>query len=341
MTIEEELFQNTKVDIVKLLNYGFRKVNDRYRYIKKILTNSFAVTIKVDFKGNVKSQVYDLVGEDEYTSFRITNNMGSLTAQVKEKLANLLIDIRNNCFTKADFKSEQANRIALAIKDKFGDNPEFLWQKLPGYAIFRNLTNRKWYALIMNISKSKLGKGKGEVEILNLKLTEEKTQKLLQRKGFYPSYHMKKADWITIVLDDTIADTEIMQYVSESHQATEVLAEWIIPANPKYYDMLTCFDATDTIIWKQSSNIKVNDIVYIYVGSPYSALFYKCQALEVNISYSYQTKDLTIKNVMRIKLIKKYVHDEFPFARLKELGVRAIRGPRLITKELSDALNKE
>ncbi len=30
MTIEEELFQNTKVDIVKLLNYGFRKKNDRY-----------------------------------------------------------------------------------------------------------------------------------------------------------------------------------------------------------------------------------------------------------------------------------------------------------------------
>ncbi|HBO39037.1 MAG TPA: MmcQ protein, partial [Pasteurellaceae bacterium] len=58
-------------------------------------------------------------------------------------------------------------------------------------------------------------------------------------------------------------------------------AEWVVPANPKYYDIEAEFNENDIIHWKQSNNILVDDIVYIYVTAPCSAIRYKCRVLEV------------------------------------------------------------
>lgn len=340
MTIEEELFRKTKIDFNKISKYGFKKDRNLYKYSQNIMNDTFRVDIKIDNDGIVKGRVYDLSFGDEYTNFRIEDSTGPFVGQVRDEFENLLKDIRNSCFTRESFIYEQSNRITNTIKEKYGDDPEFIWEKLPGYGIFRNPNNRKWYGLIMNIDRSKLKDGTGEVEILNIKLDESKTSNLLKRKGFYPSYHMKKDNWITITLDNTIPDDEIMNYIMESHKYTEHSEEWIVPANPKYYDIINCFNDTDTIIWKQSSNIKVNDIVYMYVAEPYSAILYKCKAIEVNLPYEYEDKNLSIKKVMRIKLIKEYNKDEFNFSKLKEYGIKAIRGPRLITEELSKELNK-
>ena len=52
---------------------------------------------------------------------------------------------------------------------------------------------------------------------------------------------------------------------------------WIIPANPKYYDVESAFAKDDVIDWKQGSGINTGDTVYMYVGSPVSAILYKCK----------------------------------------------------------------
>jgi len=62
--------------------------------------------------------------------------------------------------------------------------------------------------------------------------------------------------------------------------------------------------------------------------------------MEVNIPYEYKDVNLSMKKVMKIRLIKKYNQEEYSFNKLKEYGVNAIRGPRLITKELQKELNK-
>lgn len=46
----------------------------------------------------------------------------------------------------------------------------------------------------------------------------QKIPDLLKKKGFYPAYHMNKKNWVTIILDDTLSDTEIMQYVKTSYR---------------------------------------------------------------------------------------------------------------------------
>ena len=115
--------------------------------------------------------------------------------------------------------------------------------------------------------------------------------------------------------------------------------EWIIPSNPKYYDIIHAFDDTDTIDWKQGAGIKKGDTVFMYVGAPVSAVLYKCKVTETNIPWQYQDENLTIKALMKIQLLKRYNSTQFTFEVLKsEHGIFAVRGPRGVPNSLSATL---
>ena len=296
MSFESEVFKRHKPNYKKIIEYGFSKNKDNYTYSKFFMDNQFRADICISNTGIVSGKVIEVELNEEYINFRIEDQVGEFVGQVREEYRNILQDILNSCFEKEFFISKQANRITKLIFDKYKDNPEFLWEKSLGDGIFRNPKSKKWYGIIMNIDKSKLDKGQtGEVEVLNVKLNLDMVRELLKEKGFYESYHMKKSDWITILLDDTVSDEKIMQLIEISYLNTsnrnDAIREWIVPANPKYYDVIGAFNDTDTIIWKQSNNILVGDIVYLYVAEPYSAILFKCEAIETDIPYKYSNKD--------------------------------------------------
>lgn len=341
MQIEKEIFKGYQVKTEKLLTYGFSKEKDTYIFTKKIVHDTFQVTIEIKSNGTVKGKIMDLTFNEEYTNYRISWQTGEFVNQIRRIFEDILLDIRTKCYKRQYFKTEQANRIAKAIASKYGDIPEFPWDKGVEAGVFRNADTKKWYGLIMHIDKSKITKESGNVDVLNVKLKENEILELLKKKGFYKAYHMNKKSWITILLDDTLCDEEIMRYVDESYEYTEKKSVWIIPANPKYYDVIHCFNNTDTILWKQSNRIKKGDIIYIYVGSPYSAILYKCEVLEADIPYTYQDKNLSIEKGMRIKLCKRYEKDAYPFEVLKKFGVKAVRGPRSMPSSLRDKIEKD
>lgn len=218
MTIEEEIFRRTKIDFKKIIEYGFKKEKDVYKYSQNIMNDTFRIDIFIDNNGVVIGKIYDLSFGDEYTNFRIEDNTGSFVGQVRDEFKTLLKDIRSKCFVRESFIFEQSNRITNLIKRKYGDDPEFEWEKFPRYATFRNSNSKKWYGIIMNLDRSKLEKNNmGEIEIIDVKLNPNKIQDLLKQNGFYPAYHMNKKSWITIILDNTISDEDIMDLVDESY----------------------------------------------------------------------------------------------------------------------------
>ena len=337
MNLEKDIFKRTTINFKKLIEYGFKKEKDKYIYQKNFLNNDFQAIITIDNNENISSKIIDLQINEEYINIRTEMN-GEFVNKVRESYKEILIDIKNKCTEINYFINNQTNRITKYINNKYLDKPEFLWPKFPGYGVFRNKNNNKWYGIIMNIDSSKLENTTGEVEIINIKLKEEKIKKLLKIKGFYKAYHMNKKDWISIILNDTLKDNEIISLIDESYNLINEPEQWIIPANPKYYDIINCFNDTNEIIWKQSSKININDIIYIYVASPYSKIIYKCKATEVNIPYSYKDKNLTINTVMKIKLLKKLDNKNYTFEYLQKLGIKWIRGPIKITKTISSSL---
>lgn len=220
MDIENKIFKRTEVLYNKLIPFGFKKINDKYIISKNILNDSFRIDVEIE-NGNIKGKVYDLSFGEEYTNYRMENQTGEFVNTIKEEFEKFLLDIKNKCTSPKYFITDQANRITNLVENKYNNIPEFPWKKSPGFGIFRNPENKKWYGLIFNINRNKLDDGDGEVEAINLKLDKEKIVNLLNQKGFYPAYHMNKKHWITIILDDTISDKDVMNYIDESHTLTK------------------------------------------------------------------------------------------------------------------------
>ena len=77
----------------------------------------------------------------------------------------------------------------------------------------------------------------------------------------------------------------------------------------------------------------------MYVAAPVSAILYQCRVLETDIPYRYTGDKLTIKALMRIRLLRRYDPSEYNFETLKEeYGIYAVRGPRGVPEKLSRQL---
>ena len=88
-------------------------------------------------------------------------------------------------------------------------------------AVLRHADTRKWYALVMRVSRRKFGFDSGEIiDVVNLKLPTEMFGSFGATDGVYPAYHMNKLHWISVLLPD--APEDVVQFlVNVSFEATK------------------------------------------------------------------------------------------------------------------------
>lgn len=107
------------------------------------------------------------------------------------------------------------------VKKKYGTEPEYLWLSYPSYAVLRHQDNRKWYGIVMDVPANKLGLSGTEVlDILDVKCEPLMIDLLRQSPGFLPGYHMNKSNWVSILLDGTVADDTICDLLDVSFRNT-------------------------------------------------------------------------------------------------------------------------
>ncbi len=88
-------------------------------------------------------------------------------------------------------------------------------------AVLRHANNRKWYAIVMRVSRRKFGFDSDEViDVVNLKLPIEMFGSFGAADGVYPAYHMNKLHWISVLLPDA-SDDLIEFLVNASYEATK------------------------------------------------------------------------------------------------------------------------
>lgn len=357
MDIGQKVFDKTKAVSKSLAKFGFNKKGSIYNLQKPLSTKEFIADITVDSNLRFKPRLIDRSTKEEYLPIHLEFK-DSFVQSIAEEYTNILNDIKAQCSVPTTFRSNQANRISDRIISSFKSLPQFPWQDYPSFAIFKHTTNSKWFAVVMLLEGSKFNlKDVGEVEVINLKLDPSRIKSLVKKAGFYPAYHMNKNYWISITLNDLVDDDTVFSCIEESFRLTlsgsrqeslkvntknrDYFLEWVVPCNPKYYDIQKAFKKERQILWKQSSNIKPNDTVYLYVTSPLSAIKYKCKVCEVDIPYKFKNKFIKIQKLMKIKLQKTYPDDLYAFQTLKQYGLNSIRGPRLMPKKLSSVINKK
>ena len=110
------------------------------------------------------------------------------------------------------------------VKKQYGTVPEYLWKESPESAVLRH-KNGKWYAVLMQVKKSKLElEGEGTVDIINVKCEPDMVGVLIETYGFLPGYHMNKEHWITMLMDGTVSEGKDTT-IDSLNEAKEILSE--------------------------------------------------------------------------------------------------------------------
>ena len=114
------------------------------------------------------------------------------------------------------------DKLIKCIQEQYGVEPEHLWEKFPNYIVFRHQGNRKWFGLVMDVPRSKLGlDGDDRVDILNVKLDDPiMADELIRQPGYMKGYHISRGNWISILLDGTVSLDEICSLLEVSYLVT-------------------------------------------------------------------------------------------------------------------------
>ena len=117
------------------------------------------------------------------------------------------------------------------VSGQYGTKPEYLWKSSPNCSVLRHSGNNKWYGIIMDVTKNKLGlSGTDIVDILNVKCDPDMIGSLRMQAGVLPAYHMNKENWISILLDGTVEKERIFPLIDMSFALTGTPTA---PAEPK------------------------------------------------------------------------------------------------------------
>ena len=89
----------------------------------------------------------------------------------------------------------------------YGTSPDYPFDEDFETAVLRHMNNRKWYAIVMRVSRRKFGFDSDEViDVVNLKLPTEMFGSFGAADGVYPAYHMNKLHWISVFIPDAPED---------------------------------------------------------------------------------------------------------------------------------------
>ncbi|MCR5153574.1 MAG: MmcQ/YjbR family DNA-binding protein [Lachnospiraceae bacterium] len=183
MTLEEEAFLKTEINEEKLEAAGFKKEKDGYILERDFLSGAFRAVIKVGKDLKVAGNVIEKEFGEEYLPLRVVGARGEFVYKVRSAYTELLRELSKKVGKKTLFENAQANRINDAIREKYGDEPDFPWSddEYGTAGVYRHKDTRKWYGLVMYIGEDKL-KTLEEIAAEKAAAEKEKERKKKERE---------------------------------------------------------------------------------------------------------------------------------------------------------------
>lgn len=210
------IFKNRKVVFSRLESFGFVKNKTQYKFTRTLSPSGFELTVTINKSGRVSAVVID-PDTGEYT-LHLTDSAGSFVGEVRGEYERILFEIAEQCFERDVFKAEQTKRLIEHVREKYGRELEFLWERFADSAVWRRGDTGKWFAVIMKIPRSKLGLNSDEpAEIIDLRLPPEEVPKLVDGKRYFAGWHMNKKHWYTIILDGSVGFEELCERIDVSY----------------------------------------------------------------------------------------------------------------------------
>ena len=211
-----EIFDKNIFNSKLAIAYGFSKVGDYYILQSDIDVENFNVIVKIG-KDSFEVTVIELPFNEEYILFNVLDSKGKFVSQIRKKVNELIEDIVKSCFTSLDYRK----LLLDYVRKKYGTIPEEPWED-NNHATIKTSNSKKWYGIFMSIPYKTLGLDKsGKIDVLNVKLNPEVIKSLIDKKHFFPAYHMNKKHWISIVLDSDVDLNLVKSLIDESFNLVE------------------------------------------------------------------------------------------------------------------------
>lgn len=106
------------------------------------------------------------------------------------------------------------------IEENYQIQGDYPW-KDSGNIVFRHPENKKWFALIMEIPRNKIGiQGTELISVMNLKCDPLLSGAFKMEPGILPAYHMSKVHWISVLLDGTVGMDKLGFLLEMSYSLT-------------------------------------------------------------------------------------------------------------------------
>lgn len=203
----QDILKNYKYDEESLISYGFIKNKNDY-FLSRPLNEQFLMEITLNRKKFIV-RVIDKDTLDEYMPFRISMINGAFVQRIRDLVDEEIDRIIKKCF-KDDKVLDELLEYVLKKYNTVPDHP-FSDDSI----VLR--VNGKWYALIMEIDKSRIMDDRGKCLTMNLKIDKDKIPSIIDNKSIFEAYHMNKKYWITVLLDNTIDKNYLYSLVDESY----------------------------------------------------------------------------------------------------------------------------
>ena len=211
--------KDKKIDFKKLEEFSFELIDNSYYYHTSLLKNQFKMSVKINLDNSIFTEIIDTETNEPYILHLLEMKRSGYSEKVYKAYSEILAKIQKECFEDEIFKANYTKEIVAYIKNKYGDKLEFLWEKSPKNAVVRRKSSKKWYAVILTVSKRKLNLDSDEIiEVINLHNIAEEMKKLIDNKKYFPAYHMNKKYWCTICLDGTVELEEIYKLIDISYE---------------------------------------------------------------------------------------------------------------------------
>ncbi len=215
----KDLIKDKKIDLKRLEKFGFKLINKSYCYHTSLLKNQFKMSVKISLDNSIFTEIIDVETNEAYVLHLLEMKRSGYSEKVYKAYSQILEKIQKECFEDEIFKANYTKEIIDYVKNKYGDELEFLWEKSPKNAVIRRESSNKWYAVILTISKRKLNLDSDKIiEVINLHNIAEEIKKLIDNKRYFPAYHMNKKYWCTICLDGTVELKEIYKLIDVSYE---------------------------------------------------------------------------------------------------------------------------
>ena len=211
--------KDKKINFKKLEEFGFELIDNSYYYHTSLLKNQFKMFVKINIDNSIFTEIIDTETNEPYVLHLLEIKRSGYSEKIYKAYSEILEKVKKVCFEDEIFKANYTKEIVAYVKNKYGDELEFLWEKSPKNAVVRRKSSNKWYAVILTIPKRKIGLESDEViEVINLHNIPKEIEKLIDYKRYFPAYHMNKKHWCTICLDGTIELKEIYKKIDISYE---------------------------------------------------------------------------------------------------------------------------